>query len=321
VELILQIAFTGMLCRQGILRYSDAKSTQLKELDYYARTEQWDRIPERCKGPQTNYLYLCYLNIALMEKGQLADRMFSFDQHGLQGLMITWNKTFSISSLLSDFYFTLGEIAPAQRMAFEAYVSTTGEGSARHLKRLIQTNLIYGRYAVAEKYISLLEKTFYYRNWAKAHRKFLYNDAAVESDDLLGSKRRLLPVQNTLAHINGIEADLIRRVEQTPSDVLPVHYMGAAYLLSKDMDSFRKMVEKYYNTPVLPVLPLSFREAVAILSENDPHYGERFNLPASVSQRFLAFKKGVQANRNNKQLSALLKDAYGDTYWYYYLFK
>lgn len=84
--------------------------------------------------------------------------MFAFDQHGPQGLLASWNKTFTVSTLLSDAYFTLGEIALSQEMAFEGYVTVIGAGNPRNLQRLVQTNLIYGTYPIAEKYISILEK-------------------------------------------------------------------------------------------------------------------------------------------------------------------
>ena len=71
------------------------------------------------QGPIKNYLYLTYLNNALAEKGELGNRMFAFDQHGPQGLLASWNKTSSVSTLLSDAYFTLGEIALSQEMALK----------------------------------------------------------------------------------------------------------------------------------------------------------------------------------------------------------
>ena len=42
---------------------------KLKELDYYTRMEQWDKIIEACEGKLTNYLYMCHLNMALVQKG------------------------------------------------------------------------------------------------------------------------------------------------------------------------------------------------------------------------------------------------------------
>ena len=101
----------------------------MKELDYYARTEQWDKIVESSQGSLTNYLNMCFLNLALSQKGELADRLFSFDQRGPQGIMVGWNKTEQISSLLSDIAFCHGNPAMAQEMAFEAYATAIGEGT------------------------------------------------------------------------------------------------------------------------------------------------------------------------------------------------
>ena len=321
IELTVQFILILFLCWVAIPRYNDQKAYPLKVLDYYARTGQWDEIIRHCHGPIKNYLYLTYLNRALAEKGELADRMFAFDQHGPQGLLASWNKTFTVSTLLSDAYFTLGEIALSQEMAFEGYVTVIGAGNPRNLQRLVQTNLIYGTYPIAEKYISILEKTYAYHNWAKQHRVFLYNDKAVEADPVLGPKRETLPKESNLSGINGLEHDLLIRAEQDPGNQLPIQFTGAIYLLSKDMKSFQTLIEKYYGTPVLPSLPVSFQEAVILLAEKDVDYWKRFNVSENVIRKFAGYRNLVVQNRNNPQLPQLIKNSFGDTYWSYYTLK
>lgn len=318
----LQIALLGGIAWLGVGRYGDKQSAPMKEIDYYARTRQWDQIIRKCQGPLSNYLYICSLNRALAEKGELADRMFAFDQRGIQGVLVPWNKSAVVSTLLSDLYFTIGDIALSQEMAFESYVSTTGEGNPRMLQRLVQTNLIYGAYPVAEKYLDQLSHTFYYRQWAEQHRKFLYNDAAVANDPLLGQKQRNLPAGNPLFHTSRIVTDLQSLISTNPSNSIPIQYLGALCLASKDLGRFKNIVEKYYGTPALPVLPLSFQEAVITLSEKDPGYWKQFNVSESVRSRFLEYKKQILAHKNNPSaLPGLMKRAYGDTYWFYFMFK
>lgn len=318
----LQTAFLAGITWLGISLYGDSSSAPMKELDYYTRTRQWDQIIHKCKAPLSNYLYLCCLNMALAEKGELADRMFAFDQRGVQGVLVPWNKSAVVSTLLSDIYFTIGDIALSQEMAFESYVSTTGEGNPRMLQRLVQTNLIYGAYPVAEKYLDRLSHTFYYRAWAKEHRKFLYNDDAVAADPLLGQKQKNLPVDNQLFHTSRIIADLQSLIERNPSNPTPLHYLGALCLLSKDLGHFKNVVEKYYGTTALPTLPRSFQEAVITLSEKDPGYWKQFNVSESVRSRFLEYKRQILAHKNNPStLPGLMKQAYGDTYWFYFMFK
>lgn len=318
----LQLFLLFVLCWWGIPKYGDKKSAKVKELDYYVRTEQWDKIVEASRGKLTNYLNMCYLNMALAHKGELADSMFSFDQRGPQGVMVGWNKTEQISTLLSDIAFAMQNSAMSQELAFEAFATAIGEGNPRMLKRLVQTNLIYGEYSVAEKYLNILNNTLYYKKWAEGYRKFVYNDAAVEQDPVLGPRRRSLPKVNYLAEINTMEKDLRIVAEANPDNKVAIEYLGCFYLLAKNMDDFKSMVESYYGTDVLPVLPKSFQEAVITLSEAEPDYWKRFNISPSVMQRFAEYKKQVLANRNNKNaLPGLMRRAYGDTYWFYFMFK
>lgn len=318
---VAQLAVIGGILGWGIPRYSDAKTLKLKKLDYFTRTEQWDRTLEECRGKLTNYLYMCHLNMALANKGELADRMFGFDQRGPQGLVVQWNKSENISCLLSDIYFTMGATASAQEMAFEGYVSAMDDGNPRMLKRLVQTNLIYGAYPIAEKYISLLEKTFAYRDWAAAQRVFLNNDAAVENDPVLGPRRRMLPEPSALAQVDGLAGDLERFIQKGPANSAAMQYLGAMYLLYKRLEDFKLLVEKYYGTEFLPVLPLHFQEAVIVLSEKEPDYWKRFHVSETVVGRFADYKKQVLANRGNSAIAGLLNRSYGNTYWFYYMFK
>ena len=321
ISCIAQLAMIAAVLWWGMPKYSDAKTLKLKKLDYFARTEQWDKTIEECKGKLTNFLYMCHLNMALANKGELSDKMFNFDQRGPQGLLVQWNKSENISCMLSDIYFTMGATASSQEMAFEGYVSAMEDGNPRMLKRLVQTTLIYGTYPVAEKYISILEKTYAYRDWAQSQRKYLYNDEVVESDPILGTRRRMLPDRNSLAMIKGLAGDLALFLEKGPANSAALQYLGAMYLLAKDLEGFKALVEKYYGTEFLPVLPVHFQEAVIVMSEKEPDYWKRFNVSETIVARFTDYKKQVLANRNNSAIAGLLNRSYGNTYWFYFMFK
>ena len=319
IEGVVQWTLFAALCYVSIPRYAHREAYPLKQLDYANRLGDWDEVLRLSQGPIQNYLYLNYLNRALAEKGELGDQAFAFNQHGPQGLMVSWDKTFSVSLLLSDVYFTLGEIALSQEMAFEANVSVIGAGSPRCLMRLVQTNLIFGTYPIAEKYIRLLEQMPVYRDWAKQHRAFLYNDAAVEADPLLGLKRRGLPKESDLAGIHGLEHDLLLRAEQQPEHTLPIQFVGVQRLLAKDLQGFQALIDTYYGTPALPTLPVSFQEAVIMLTEKQPERWSYYQVSQSVMNRFSEYRSLVLQNRGNTQLPLLIQRYFGSTYWAYYL--
>ena len=319
MEGLVQVALFAALCYVAIPRYAHREAYLLKQLDYANRQGNWDEVLRLSQGPIQNYLYLNYLNRALAEKGVLGDQAFAFNQHGPQGLMVGWDKTFSVSLLLSDVYFTLGEIALSQEMAFEANVSVIGAGSPRCLMRLVQTNLIFGAYPIAEKYLRLLEQMPVYREWARQHRTFLYNDAAVEADPLLGMKRRGLPTASDLAGIYGLEHDLLLRAKQLPEYALPIQFVGVQRLLAKDLQGFQALLDTYYGTPALPTLPVSFQEAVIMLTERQPERWSYYQVSPAVTTRYGEYRNLVLQNRGNSQLPLLIQRYFGSTYWAYFL--
>ena len=94
----------------------------------------------------------------------------------------------SLSSafMVSDMAYQLYWTNIAQRAAFEAmeYVPNYNK-SGRALKRLVETNIISRHYDVARKYISILEKTTFYRKWAQSMRPLVDHPESIESHPFL----------------------------------------------------------------------------------------------------------------------------------------
>lgn len=82
VESIIQVVVIAGLFYLGVKEFDNPREREYEELDYLVRTEQWDALIDKSRGKLTNYLHITMLNIALTEKGELAGRMFSFDQRG-----------------------------------------------------------------------------------------------------------------------------------------------------------------------------------------------------------------------------------------------
>lgn len=319
--IVVQVILAGFAFFYGVKMYGDQRSIRFKEMEYYCRNKQFDKIIEMNKGDVSNYLYLCFLNLSLAEKGELADRMFTFDQKGPQSLFIPMSNSHMSSMLLCDIYYTIGHTGAAMNMAFEANIGSPGHRTGRMLQRLIETNLIYGEYAVAEKYIALLEKSFYYRDWAGGMRRYLYDDEEVGRNPAFEKRRKSLPKEDFLFSAQLQDKELISLSVSNPENRTPIAYAGAMYLLMKNLDLFKELVDKYRGTEVLPVLPLSFQEAVIILNENDSGSWREKGVSQPVITRFEQYKKFILENKNKPRLADFVKKSYGDTYWYYFMFK
>lgn len=268
----------------------DTRNEIFKELEYYISIEDWDMVLKRSEGKGTNN-YLCQncRNMALAEKGKLAENLFDYPQAGIQNIIINYDKTVYVSALLSDVYFSMGHIAMSQKMAFES----SGRGNKcnpRMFMRLVQTNLIYGNYRVAEKFITLLEKTQHYRKWAHSQRQFLDNDSTVEANSFLAAKRRCLFPERTISGNDGINSDLKHIIDHNPSHRASIQYLGAIYLLIKGVHNFKEIVERYYGTPALPYLPKAFQECMMLFSATDAEILEHYDISEAVVQSYGEFR-------------------------------
>lgn len=260
-------------------------------------------------GQTVDCLRLARLNLALAEKGRLADNVFHYTQVGSDGILVPWNLTAETGKLLSDIYWSMGHVAFAQRMAFEANVLDDRDVAPEMVKRLIETNLVYGAYPVAEKYISVLEKERGWKKVAQGYRRFLNDDTAVAADPVLGPKRKCVPETDFISLVRGIDEDLMDIIRANPTYHNAVEYLGVLYLLDCDMDKFKNMLDEFYGTEALPELPVSFAEAACMLSETDRGYWKKMGVSSEVFKKYNDFKSRLE--------NGLSPDKYKDTFWYH----
>lgn len=274
-------------------------------------SQDWDSIIASYDddGQTGNYSSLAKLNLALSEKGQLCDKAFSYTQAGSIGLLPEWDRTEDTGMLLSDIYFSMGHVALAQRMAFESNVQAEKGYNPRMMMRLVQTNLIYGAYPVARKYLSILSKDKVCPSFCSHYSALLDDDAAVEADPLLGSLKACIPAEDFLSSVTEIDRDLKLIIRTNPSYVKAVEYLGMIYLLECDTEHFKEFLDEFYGTESLPQLHGAFAEAACIMSEAEPGYWKTVGVSRAEYDRYRDFRSRLE--------SGLSLDKYKDTFWYY----
>lgn len=314
---------TGLLFLfyQAWNRYGNRELRQVEELDYYARTEQWEKIVENYSDETANRYTTNLLNMALARLGMLGERMFHYRQEGRQTLIMEWGSGVFGAVPLCDIHYYIGDMPTAQKYAFEGYVATLHGGNTRLLKRLVETNLVMGAYTVAEKYIRLMEATLFYRQEAERYRNFLYNDRLVEQDRELGNKRKGWKNVPATVYPDNWENILEQIAVANPSDQTAIHYLAALYLSSRQLSKYKRLIETYYGTKVWPALPVNFQEAVVLLSPDNPAYWVQHGVSLAVEQRYGAFRQDLIEKRNYMNFEDIMSKSYGDTYWHYLIFK
>jgi hypothetical protein len=290
------------------------------EQDYYLHNDRWDKIIETFPQGQYNLQIMNVMNLALAQTNRLGDRLFDYNPQGYQSVLAEWDDTQVNAIALSDVYYHIGDIAVAQKLAFEGMVSSLNGGNVRLLQRLIETNIIFGEYPVAEKYIRLLEQTLLYKGIAQRYRTFLYNDTAVENDRTLGNKRKALIKNNTYAVSNSIIETFGRLAENDAENPLPIQYLLAICLTNKDLKTFRTLLDKHFRTAALPALSISHQEAVIALEQDNPGFWIKNGVSTGVEKKFRAFDADMTKNHRIPGFESMMQSSYGNTYWYYLLF-
>ena len=176
----------------GIKASFDAMTYDLIDYDFLVRTEQWDKIIEKAeKKSATTPLGVSCVNLALSQKGQLADRLFEFYQNGGEGLFPTFTRDMISPVSTAEIFFRLGMVNDAERYMFEAQEAIPNyRKSARLTRRIIECEIINGNYQVAAKLLRRLQKTLFYSNWANQTIALLGNEKAINQHPIYGKLRK-----------------------------------------------------------------------------------------------------------------------------------
>lgn len=323
VQLLFVAVVVNFSCKDK--EYLHPSVTKFKELDYYLRNEQWDDVLQLCKQQGVdNTLHILIQNIALVQTDALGDKAFAYTQLGLEGITMDWSDNNPlIFSVLSDLHFALGNTSIAQEVAFKKNsesIAINHSYNPRMLKRLVQTNIIYGGesgYDIAEKYIAILEKSLRYREWATEQRVYL-DDKTPLPTMMLEQRQNMHNIDLTYRMAENF--DLLYDISHCNLSRRTFEHQCVGYLLNMDLESFHQIVSRVYGTATMPKLPQAFAEALLIYSTQNKSIQGKYSIDETTHKRFLEFQNFAAKNYNNRNLASIMRKSYGETYWYYYMF-
>lgn len=317
---------------------------RLYRLECLATDGDWDEIIRLHGKDVRSQNEANYLNLALAEKGLLAEDLFRYRQNGPLSLINDVKSQNDIDLLrLSRVLFAMGNMGAAQSAAFNAD-QAFGDHVPSMLRTVLDIDLMRGSYATAEKYIKLMEKSLLNSRWASSRRTFLGDDEAVMNDEVLGNGRHDLRCEDAFVLYTNPMDDLFRIVDANPCDRKAMEYALSYLLLSKDMDNVVEFVDKRYGTPALSSLPTPVQDCMLFYAdyfgtmdidfaishgmsrqevERRQAFGFDWCLAHGVTQenaaRFRSFKeKYGAAMRSGNPKASLAR--FRDTFWYYLLF-
>lgn len=302
----------------GIKASFDAMTYDLIDYDFLVRTEQWDKIIEKAeKKPATTPLGVSCVNLALSQKGQLADRLFEFYQNGGEGLFPTFTRDMISPVSTAEIFFRLGMVNDAERYMFEAQEAIPNyRKSARLTRRIIECEIINGNYQVAAKLLRRLQKTLFYSNWANQTMALLGNEKAINQHPIYGKLRKYREKkQDFLFSDREMDQMLGLLFLNDNHNKMAYEYLVCYELLQRDMEKFMQ----YYPLGRFvgyDHIPRSFQEILIgnwMKTHSDPR-----TIPYSVDAQnvnnTLNFIQLYMQNPKNPQLG---QQPYVSNAWYY----
>lgn len=163
-------------------------NSEEQSYDYLQRRGQWEQIVRKSQNAYPQSLACQYIvRMALHQEGRIKDEeMFAnlaLSNHAMSSMTSAY--------MMSDVYMYAGLVNMSQRASFETMASIEDFSmSGRALQRLTETALVTGQYHVAKKYIRILKKTVYYRDFAKRTEMLVDTPALVDNHPIYGSLKK-----------------------------------------------------------------------------------------------------------------------------------
>ena len=300
------------------LRVADPVKEEWMHYDFMVRMQMWNRILQQAdrKNPDNPKTVSC-LNLALAKTGRLADSQFSYFQNGPEGLIPGFKGDFTNPVSTGEIFWHLGMVNTAQRYAFEAQESIPDfQKSARFYRRLAETNLVNGDTLVAMKYLKVLEHTTFYRSWARETAALVADGTLFEKRPELAQVREFRLKEHDF-FFSDTEMDSMLGVLQVehPENRMALDYLLSWCLLRKDLTRFAECLQMVDTKP----LPQTYQEALLLLwvfTHQD------FNgLPERIAPVNVQRINRFMADANSGKSEAVMKAAYGNTYWFYFIYR
>ena len=302
----------------GIKASFDEMTYDLIDYDFLVRTEQWDKIIEKAeKKPATTPLSVSCVNLALSQKGVLADRLFEFYQNGGEGLFPTFTRDMISPVSTAEIFFRLGMVNDAERYMFEAQEAIPNyRKSARLTRRIIECEIINGNYQVAAKLLRRLQKTLFYSNWANQTMALLGNEKAINRHPVYGKLRKYREKkQDFLFSDREMDQMLGLLFLNDNHNRMAYEYLMCYELLQRDMEKFMQ----YYPLGRFvgyDHIPRTFQEILIgnwMKTHSDPR-----TIPYSVdAQNVNNTLNFIQLYMQNPKDPQLCQQPYVSNAWYY----
>lgn len=274
---------------------------ELLRYSYDVRQGDWqDILKQAGKKAPKDPMGMASVNLALSMTGRMGTDLFRYPQLGWEGLLPDMRSDHFLPLVPSEAYWQCGMVNDAQRFTFEAQESFPDyQKSAYYYLRLAKTNLANGDDKVAERYLSELDRTLFYRHV----REEVTRDAM---------EKKALRLKHGDAIFLQDEVDSLLRalVRENPKNRVACDYLMSWAMLDKDLERAGRYFEDIGYKEAAPQL---YQEAY--LLDLARRHAPTSPTPSGVTEENVLRLQDVM---NNGKAPNYLRRRYFGSFWYYY---
>ena len=290
---------------------------------------RWDDVlheAAKVKGPVTREMVMLR-NIALINRGELCSKCYTYNNESVQPTVVSDSIHIRIADQAADLiYYNFGETVFAIRRAMERCMHYGY--SYYTLRMLTQCALVNGEMDNARKYLRLLSRTVFQREWAEQMQRFVGNERLMSEDEHFRMPLRLYNEGSELVGTDDkyVELTIMKKWMYTiTNDPVAQEVALGCAMMMRDHKCFWSQVQQHYN--INPDTPFPTHVQEAMLFEVYELKVQGVNLSfvkfdQRVIDRYNAFFNRLNQYSsqgfNEKQIGKALRPEFGDTYMWDY---
>ncbi|WP_340111734.1 DUF6057 family protein [Maribellus mangrovi] len=311
VSISMAIAITGFLVNAN---FNLEKILALDSETYFRYTDKVIELAEKYELKTRVATY--YTNMALAQKNELSERLLEFYQPSFYGLILPVSQKEYWQTILfsNELFYLIGDMNLAQHSAMLGNTFSPYYRSSRMMKRLAEINMVNGDYEGAEKFLRMLDKTLFHKNWAEKHLKENHPGSKAK---WLETKRQQIAKNDTIRNGTDYLSALEFLVEQNPQNRIALDYLLCYHLLNKDLTAFKTAYDRYAKMQ-FSVAPKVYGEALLIILFKENASEETLQEYKIQSQQISDFIKYTSRFEDFSDDLDAMKKNWGTSYWFYF---
>ena len=289
--------------------------------------QDWDKVLKvAAKHQEPTRVQVLYRNIALYNKGELTENMFTYPD-GANPLKTTADVPISmVCSVPVEFY--SGMINSCERSSME--FSSAFSKSVYFFKYQAKVALLKGDFELARKYMDAVGESWFQGPWLRRYETFLENTSLIDSDPEFAQLRPIMEFEGPNTELaSSLEMCMNNHFESLEYVNENAFEWQAATMLTWKNESYfiQLFFDRFEKHPEAPI-SRGVAEALALLGGTSGDYeimekvAKAMSSKQDVLRRLTPFANSINTASNLDHPSTIkrFKDRYGDTYWFYYYF-